>query len=156
MALAQCVITFIRNILCANPVLKSTFKTFLNSQILLANEEITVLSAQIATLDILNAFARLEIQTLATVQNKIQADLNVVFGPMQGYATCPEISRIMSQATSGSTLKALSGLQNLIYQYNRRAYVQTALTNEQKKLQSFVASAQDFLNNIDLVCSGVI
>lgn len=155
-SLSQCIITFIRAILCANPVLKSTFKTFLNSQILLANEEITVLSASIARLDILNAFARLEIQTLAAVQNKITAELNVVFGPMQAYATCPEISQLLAQAQSGATLKALSGLQNLIYTYNRRAYVQTALTNEQKQLQAYVATAQNILNNIDLVCSGAI
>lgn len=150
--LSQCVITFIKAILCANPVLKTTFKTFLNSQILVAEGTIALLSSQIARLDILNAFARLEIQTLAAVQNKIQADLNVVFGPMQGYASCPEISQLITQATSGSTLKALSAIQNAIYNYNRRAYVQTLLTSEQKQLQHFVQLAQNIVNNIDSIC----
>src|SRR6267142_21574 len=90
-ALSICVVNFIRQILCNNPTLKATFKTFLNSQILLADAEIALLGAQLARLDILNSFAQLEIQTLAAVQNKIQADLNVVLGPMQGYATCPTI-----------------------------------------------------------------
>ena len=154
MALSTCIVTFIKNILCANPVLKSTFKTFLNSQILLAEGEIALISAQIARLDILNAFANLEIQTLKAVQNKLQADLNVVFGPMTAYATCPEVSQIMNQATSSSTAKALAALQNLIYTYNRRAYVANALTAEQKHLQNFVATAQNILNSIDSVCSG--
>lgn len=154
MALSQCVTTFIRQILCSNPILKSTFKTFLNSQILLAEEEITLISAQIVRLDILNSFAQLEIQTLKTAQNKIQADLNVVFGPMSGYATCPEISQILSQAQSGSTAKALAALQNLVYTFNRRQYVANALTSEQKHLRDFVQTAQNILNNIDNVCSG--
>lgn len=153
MALSQCVKTFIKNILCANPILKSTFKTFLNSQILLAEEEIALISAQLVRLDILNSFAQLEIQTLKAVQNKIQADLNVVFGPMSGYASCPEISQILTQATSGSTAKALAALQNLIYTFNRRQYVANALTAEQKKLRGFVQSAQNILNSIDSVCA---
>lgn len=154
MSLPSCVVQFVKNILCANPVLKSTFKTFLNSQILLAEEQISLISAQILRLDILNSFVQLEIQTLKTVQNKIQADLNVVFGPMSGYATCPEISQILSQAQSGSTAKALAALQNLVYSYNRRQYVANALTAEQKQLRNFVQTAQNILNNIDSVCSG--
>lgn len=153
MALSTCVVQFIKSVLCGNAILRSTFKTFLNSQILLANEEITVLSAQIARLDILNAFANLEIQTLKAVQNKIQSDLNVVLGPMQGSATCPEISQLMSQAQSGNTAKALAALQNLIYTYNRRAFVAQTLTSEQKHLQNYVQMAQNILNNIDSVCS---
>jgi predicted sugar kinase len=152
-SLSQCVITFIKNILCANPILKSTFKTFLNSQILLAQEQISLISAQILRLDILNSFAQLEIQTLKTVQNQIQADLNVVFGPMSGYASCPEIGQILAQAQSGSTAKALAALQNLIYTYNRRQYVANALTAEQKQLQNYVQTAQNILNNIDNVCA---
>jgi hypothetical protein len=151
--LGLCAIQFIRAILCGNSVLKSTFKTFLNSQILLADEQIAILGAQLARLDILNEFANLEIQTLAAVQNKIQADLNVVLGPMQGSATCPVISQFIAQATSGSTLKALAGIQNLIYTYNRRAYVANAISNQVKSLQNFVNTAQEFLNLIDQVCS---
>jgi hypothetical protein len=152
-ALSICVINFIRQILCNNPTLKSTFKTFLNAQILAADAEIAVLGAQIARLDILNEFAMLEIQTLAAVQNKIQADLNVVLGPMQSYATCPTISALIAQAESGATLKALSGLQNLIYTYNRRAYVANAISSQVKSLQNFVNTAQSFLTLIDQVCN---
>src|ERR1700685_1557336 len=151
-ALGICVINFIRQILCNNPTLKSTFKTFLNSQILLADEQIALLGAQLARLDILNDFAMLEINKLAAVQNKIQADLNVVLGPMQSYATCPTISQFIAQAESGSTLKALAGLQNLIYTYNRRAYVANAISAQVKSLQNFVNTAQQFLNLIDQVC----
>lgn len=150
--LGICSVNFIRAVLCGNSVLKATFKTFLNSQILLADEQIAILGAQINRLDILNEFARLEINTLAAVQNKIQADLNVVLGPMQGAATCPVISQFMQQAQSGATLKALSGLQNLIYTYNRRQYVSTAISNQVKSLQNFVNTAQDFLTLIDQVC----
>src|SRR5271157_3690049 len=107
--LGLCAVQFIRAILCGNVVLKSTFKTFLNSQILAANAEIAILGAQLVRLDILNQFAMLEINTLAAVQNKIQADLNVVLGPMQGYATCPVISNFIQQAESGATAKALAG-----------------------------------------------
>jgi len=153
MALSTCVYNFIKSVLCNNPILKSTFKTFLNGLILQAEGEITLLSAQIVRLDILNSFAQLEIQTLRAVQNKIQSDLNLVLGPMQGSATCPEISQIMTQSQAGATAKALAGLQNLIYTYNRRAYVANALTSEQKHLQNFVATAQEILNSIDSVCS---
>ena len=152
-ALSICVLQFIRQILCNNPVLKSTFKTFLNSQILLADAEIALLGAQLARLDILNSFAQLEIQTLAAVQNKIQADLNVVLGPMQGYATCPTISQFIAQAESGATGKALAGFQNLIYTYNRRAYVANAISAQVKSLQNFVNTAQSFLTLIDQVCN---
>ena len=152
-ALSICVINFIRQILCNNPTLKATFKTFLNSQILLADAEIALLGAQIARLDILNSFAQLEIQTLAAVQNKIQADLNVVLGPMQGYATCPTISLFMSQAQSGATAKALAGIQNLIYTYNRRAYVANAISAQVKSFQNFVNTVQSFLTLIDQVCN---
>lgn len=151
-ALSICVVNFIKQILCNNPTLKSTFKTFLNSQILAADAEIAILGAQIARLDILNSFAQLEIQTLATVQNKIQADLNVVLGPMQSYATCPTISQFIAQAESGSTLKALSGIQNLIYTYNRRAYVANQISAQVKNLQNFVNTAQSFLNLLDQIC----
>lgn len=152
MALETCAIQFIKQILCGNAILKSTFKTFLNTQILAAEAEITLISAQIVRLDILNSFANLEIQTLAAVQNKIQADLNVVFGPMQGFAACSTISQFMAQAQSGATAKALAGFQNLIYSYNRRQYVQNALTSEQKSLRNYVATAQAFLDQIDSVC----
>lgn len=152
-ALSICVIQFIKQILCQSPILKATFKTFLNSQILAADAEIAVLGSQLARLDILNEFAMLEIQTLAAVQNKIQADLNVVLGPMQSYATCPTISQFIAQAESGATLKALAGFQNLIFSYNRRAYVANAISAQVKSLQNFVNTAQAFLNLIDQVCN---
>lgn len=152
-ALSICVVNFIRQIICNSPIFKATFKTFLNSQILAADAEIAVLGAQLARLDILNEFAMLEIQTLAAVQNKIQADLNVVLGPMQSYATCPTISQFIAQAESGATLKALAGFQNLIFSYNRRAYVANAISAQVKSLQNFVNTAQAFLNLIDQVCN---
>jgi hypothetical protein len=152
-ALSICVINFIRQILCNNPILKATFKTFLHTQIAAADLEIAVLGAQIARLDLLNAFASLEIQTLAAVQQKIQADLNVVFGPMQAYATCPTISQILTQAESGATIKALAGLQNLIYTYNRRAYLANAVSSQVKQLQNFVNTANSLLTLIDTVCN---
>jgi hypothetical protein len=152
-ALGICVINFIRQILCNNPILKATFKTFLNAQILAADAEIAILGSQLARLDILNEFAMLEIQTLAVVQNKIQADLNVVLGPMQAYATCPTISQFIAQAESGATIKALAGFQNLIYTYNRRAYVANAISSQVKSLQNFVNTAQSFLDLIDKVCN---
>lgn len=151
--LGVCFVTFVRAILCGNAILKSTFKTFLNSQILAADAQIALLGSQLARLDILNEFAMLEINTLAAVQNKIQADLNVVLGPMQDAATCPVISQFIAQAESGSTLKALAGLQNLIFSYNRRAYVATAISNQVKILQNFVNQAQQALNLIDRICS---
>ena len=151
-ALSICVVNFIRQILCNNPTLKSTFKTFLFAQIAAADLEIATLGAQLAGLDIINSFAALEIQTLATVQNKIQADLNVVFGPMQSYATCPTISKFMEQAQSGATAKALSGFQNLIYTYNRRAYLANAISNQVKNLQNYVDTANAFLDLLDQIC----
>lgn len=152
-ALSICVINFIRQILCNNPVLKGTFTTFLNSQILAADAEIAILGSQLARLDILNEFAMLEIQTLAAVQNKIQSELNVVLGPMQTYATCPTISQFIAQAESGATLKALAGFQNLIYSYNRRAYVANAISAQVKSLQDFVNTAQAFLTLIGQICN---
>lgn len=152
-SLSLCAINFIRQILCNNPTLKATFRTFLNSQILAANAEIALLGAQLVRLDILNSFAQLEIQTLAAVQNKIKSSLNVVLGPMQGYATCPTISSFMEQAQSGATAKALAGFQNLIYTYNRRAYVANAISSKVKSLQNFVNQAQTFLDAIDTICN---
>jgi len=151
-ALSICVINFIKQILCNNPILKATFKSFLETQIAAADLEIAILGAQIARLDILNEFAMLEIQTLALVQNKIQADLNVVLGPMQGYATCPTISQFIAQAESGATAKALAGFQNLIYTYNRRAYVANAISAQVKSLQNFVNTANSFLTLLDSIC----
>lgn len=151
-ALSICVVNFIRQILCNNPTLKATFKSFLFTQIAAANLEIALLGAQLARLDILNSFAALEIQTLAAVQDKIQASLNVVLGPMQGYATCPTISKFMEQATSGATAKALSGFQNLIYTYNRRAYVANAISSQVKNLQNFVDTATSFISLLDQIC----
>jgi len=151
-ALSICVLNFIRQILCNNPALKATFKTFLQTQIAAADAEIAILGSQLVRLDILNSFAQLEIQTLALVQNKIQADLNVVLGPMQSYATCPTISQFISQAESGATAKALAGIQNLIYTYNRRAYVANAISSQVKSLQNFVNTANSFLNLLDQIC----
>lgn len=151
--LPVCALQFIRNFLCTNETFKSTFKTFLNGLILTAQGEIVLLSSQIARLDILNAFADLEIKTLAAVQNKIKSDLNVVFGPMQTYADCSTINSFMRAAQSGSTAKALASMQNLIYTYNRRAFVYNTLTSEKKQLEKLVAQAQEFLNQIDTVCS---
>lgn len=152
-SLSICAINFIRQILCNNPTLKATFRTFLNSQILAADAEIAALGAQLVRLDVLNSFAQLEIETLAAVQNKIKASLNVVLGPMQGYATCPTISSFMEQAQSGATAKALAGFQNLIYTYNRRAYVANAISSKVKSLQNFVNQAQTFLDAIDTICN---
>lgn len=152
MALAQCAKQFILSVLCGNSILKSTMKTFLNSQILAADAEIALLGAQIARLDILNSFANLEIQTLAAVQNKIQSSLNVLGVPMAASASCPTISNFLSQAQSGATAKALSAIQNLIFTYNRRQYVATQISNRVKQLQAFVNQAQEFLNAIDSLC----
>ena len=153
MSLPSCALTFIKNILCGNSVLRSTFRTFLNSQILLAEGEIALISSQIARLDILNIVTNLEIQTLKAVQNKIQSDLNVLGVPMAANASCPTISVFLAQAQGGAAAKKLAALQNLIYTLNRRQYVANALTAEQKQLQSYVATAQEFLNNIDSVCN---
>lgn len=153
MSLASCAISFIKNILCGNSVLRSSMKTFLNSQILAANAEIALLGAQVARLDILNSFANLEIQTLAAVQNKIQSSLNILGIPMTASASCPTISAFLSQAQSGATAKALSAIQNLIYTYNRRAYVANTISAKVKQLQAFVNQAQEFLNAIDSLCN---
>lgn len=152
MSLPSCALAFIRNILCGNSILKSTMRTFLNSQILAANAEIAILGAQIVRLDILNAFANLEIQTLAAVQNKIQSSLNVLGVPMAASASCPTIANFLFQAQSGATAKALSAIQNLIFTYNRRQYVATQISNKVKQLQAFVNQAQEFLNAIDSLC----
>jgi hypothetical protein len=152
-ALGTCFVAFVRAVLCGNAVLKSTFKSFLNSQILAADAEIAILGAQVARLDILNAFANLEIQTLAAVQNKIQSDLNVLGVPMSGSASCPVISNFLSQAQSGATAKALSAIQNLIYTYNRRQIVANTISAKVKQLQNFVNQAQTALNLIDQICS---
>jgi hypothetical protein len=155
---------FIIAILCGNAVLKSTFKTFLNSQILLADSAIAALGAEIIALDIINSFVVLEIQTVATIQNKIQADLNVVFGPMSGYASCPAITQLLQRAENampsipglpagGSVTKFLAGLQNLINEYNRRQYVRNTISNYVKQLQGYVNMAQQILTAIDQICS---
>ena len=153
MALAQCAKQFIISVLCGNSVLRSTMKTFLNSQILAADAEIAILGAQIARLDILNSFANLEIQTLAAVQNKIQSSLNVLGVPMAASASCPTISAFLSQAQTGATAKALSGFQNLIYSYNKRQYVANTISARVKQLQAFVNQAQEFLDAIDSICN---
>jgi hypothetical protein len=153
MALSQCAKQFIISILCGNSVLRSTMRTFLNSQILAADAEIAILGAQVARLDILNSFANLEIQTLAAVQNKIQSSLNVLGVPMAASASCPTISAFLSQAQTGATAKALSGFQNLIYSYNKRQYVANTISARVKQLQAFVNQAQEFLDAIDSICN---
>jgi hypothetical protein len=160
---SQCVIQFIKNVLCGNAILRSTFESFLSAQIALADAAIASLGAQLIALDIINSFVVLEIQTVATIQNKIQADLNVVFGPMTGYATCPAISQLIQRAENampsipglpagGSVTKNLAGLQNLINTYNRRQYVRNTISNEIKTLQNYVNMANQILAAINQYC----
>lgn len=161
---AACVKQFIIAILCGNAVLKSTFKTFLSSQIALADGAIAALGAELIALDIINSFVLLEIQTVATIKNKVQADLNVVFGPMSGYATCPAITQLLQRAENamptipgipagGSVTKFLAGLQNLINEYNRRQYVRNTISDYIKQLQGYVNMANQILVAIDQICS---
>jgi len=160
---SQCVIQFIKAVLCGNAVLRSTFESFLSAQIALADAAIASLGAQLIALDIVNSFVVLEIQTVAAIQNKIQADLNVVFGPMSGYATCPAISQLIQRAENampsipglpagGSVTKNLAGLQNLINTYNRRQYVRNTISNEIKTLQNYVNMANQILAAINQYC----
>jgi hypothetical protein len=166
--LGTCALLFIEQVLCGNAVLLSSFKTFLNTQILLANGMIAALGAQLIALDIINSFVLLEINTVAAVTNKIKGELNVVFGPMTGYASCPAISKMMAAAENlmptipglpgggMSLVKILVGIQAMINEYNRRQYIRNAIEAAVKQLQEYVAMAQAFLNKIDELCQSVL
>lgn len=155
MALSACTKQFILQVLCGNQALKSSFLTFLNGLVLTATARISILSAQIARLNVINQFLNIEIQAVRVLQNRIQADLNLIGGPLVSSAQatqCSQLNRVLNQAKEVVPIQKLAGLQNLIYSLNRKLNVANALDAEQKVLQSFVNDAQAMIDYINQVC----
>jgi hypothetical protein len=94
MAISSCVTTFILTVLCGNPILKGVFVTLLNSILIQLEEEIAVLTLEIGRLNVVNQVLQLEIQAEQAIVSKLQADFNLVLGPLQNSATCPELNQL--------------------------------------------------------------
>jgi hypothetical protein len=153
MALSTCAANFIKYVLCGNPVLKGVFITTLSGLVVTLDAEITVLVAQVGRLNVINQLANIEIQTLNAVTNKLQAELNLLLGPLTDAASCPEIAALLAEFQSSAVSKAAVGLQNQIYKANQSlnlAAAQQAIIAQKQQVRQFCL---DMIQGINTLCS---
>jgi hypothetical protein len=151
-SVTPCLRQFILHILCGNPILKGTFVTTLSGMILTLDAEITLLTAQVGRLNIINQLANIEIQTLNAITNKLQAQLNLLLGPLADASACPEVAAFLQQLQSSSVSKIAVGVQNQIYKANKSlnlAAAQNALIAQKQKLRTLCL---DTINEIANLC----
>ena len=152
MALSACVDSFILSILCGNPILKGAFVSFLNTLVIQIDEEITVTTAQLGRLNLVNKVLSLEIQGVKAILDKAQADLNLVLGPLSQFPNCPELSNLNQSIQNTAVSKTFIGLQNQLYSFNRIANIanlQNSIIQQKEKLKSDV---QAVIARIALLC----
>jgi hypothetical protein len=152
MSLSSCVTSFILVILCGNPVLKGAFVTLLNSLLLTIDQEITILTAQLGRLNVINRLLNFEIQTVQSVINKVTSDLNLILGPFQQYANCPDISRLQELIQQNAVNKNFVGLQNKLYELNRATNLANVIDAVIKQKQKHRTDIQDFIDRIADLC----
>jgi hypothetical protein len=145
MSLSSCVTSFILVILCGNPVLKGAFVTLLNSLLLTIDQEITILTAQLGRLNVIN-------RLLNFVINKVTSDLNLILGPFQQYANCPDISRLQELIQQNAVNKNFVGLQNKLYELNRATNLANVIDAVIKQKQKHRTDIQDFIDRIADLC----
>jgi hypothetical protein len=151
-SITPCVRSFILFILCGNPILKGVFVTTLSGLVVTLDAEITVLTAQLGRLNIINQLASIEINTLNAIQHKTQAELNLILGPLSSASTCPQLAALLQDLQSSSVSKAVVGRQNQIYKANKSlnlAAAQQAIISQKQQLRQFCL---DMIQEIALLC----
>ncbi len=152
MALSPCVDAFILTLLCSNPILKGAFITSLSAVIISIDSEVSLLTSQLGRLNIINKILDLEIQLVQSVLNKVQADLDLILGPLQAFGDCPELARLNETLQNNAVSKVFSSFQKKIYEFNRISnltIVQDAIT---KKKQQIRQEALDMIDRINILC----
>lgn len=145
-----CVKAFILAILCGNPILKGVFTTFLAGLVLQLDQEIAILTLELGQLNILNRLLNIEIQFVQSALNKVQADLNLLLGPLSAANSCPTLSKLNTNIQQNAVSKKFVALQNKLAQFNRRTnltQVQNTIIKKKQKLR------QDALDMIDAITS---
>lgn len=150
--LSPCVDAFILSILCSNPILKGGFLTILNNMVLQLDQEITLLIAQTAKLNIANQILDLQIKAVEGIINKVQTDLNLILTPLQEFTDCPELSRLNETIQSNAVGKKVSGLQKKLYEWRRASN----LVNLQNSLIKVKERRRDeilaMIDRINILC----
>ena len=152
MAVTACVRRFILVVLCGNPIMKGAFVTLLNSLILQLDQEIALLTAQLGRLNVIQLLTNLTIQSLRAVFNKVQADLNLVLGPLNDASACPELLTMNSIIQRSVLSKKVRALQNALYKLNKTANLaraQTAIIAYKNKVRD---DLQNMVDEIAALC----
>lgn len=147
-----CVKAFILAILCGNPILKGVFTTFLTSLVLQLDQEIAVLTLELGQLNILNRLLNIEIQFVQAAVNKVQADLNLLLGPLSAANNCPTLSKLNTNIQQNAVSKTFVALQNKIYQFNRRTNLTRIQDTIIKKKQKLRNDCLDMISAITDLC----
>ncbi len=151
-SVTPCLKNFIFYIICGNPIFKGVFVSTLSGMVVTLDAEIVQLIAQAGRLNIINQLANLEIQTLNAVTNKLQAQLNILLGPLSDASACPEVAAFLQQLQSNSVSKTAAGLQNQIYKADKSlnlAAAQNSLIARKQKLRTLCL---DTINEISNLC----
>lgn len=152
MAVSACVSRFIVTVLCGNPILKGAFITFLNGTVAQLDQEITVLTASLGRLNVVQALTNIEIQAVNAIVNKIRNDANLLLGPLNSFSGCSELQRVSSYLQNNAGSKAVKGFQRKVYELNRAANmanVQSSIIQAKEQLKQDVL---DILDEINTLC----
>lgn len=152
MAISPCVDAFILAVLCSNPILKGAFVTTLTGTILTLDQEVALFTAQLGRLNIVNKVLDLEIQAVQAILNKVQADMNLILGPLQAFSECPELARLNETLQNNAVSKKFSAFQKKIYEFNRilnLTVVQDAITQRRQQIRQELL---DIIDRINILC----
>jgi hypothetical protein len=152
MTLSPCFDAFVLAVLCSNPIMKGAFVTILTGTILTIDQDISIFTAQLGRLNIVNQILNLEIQAVQAILNKVQADLNLILEPLAAFGECPELARLNETLQNNAVSKKLSTFQKKIYEYNRIAnltVVQDAITKKKNALRNDLL---DMIDRINILC----
>jgi hypothetical protein len=119
--------------------------------VLQIDQEIALLTLQLGRLNFIQQLTNLEIQALQAVFNKVQADLNLIFGPLNNAASCPELIRLTEYIQSTAVSKKAIALQNAIYKLNRAANFATrqdAIIAQKNKIRDEMLDMIDAINTL--------
>jgi hypothetical protein len=147
-----CVISFIKIILCANPILKGAWITLLNSIILQLQEQIAILTFQVNQLNVLNTLTGLGINTAKALINKVSSDLNLFLGPLQSYPDCSVLGDLNTTIQYSSVGQKLRSYNKKIHEFQRATNLSNILSAQKKKLDQRIVTLQDMLNKINQIC----
>lgn len=152
MSLSACVDSFILTVLCGNPIMKGAFVTVANGIVIQLDQEIESLTVEMNRLNLVNRVLSLEIQAVQAIVNKVQADLNIILGPLQDSGNCPEISRFTEAVQNNAVGKSFSALQKKLYEFNRSANLAVYMDAFIKQKQQVRDQTQEMIDRIAQLC----